>query len=138
MFKYVKFKKVNTGDTVLEFKEVGILGENVKINYFDVPIVSLESDSEDDINNLINAQDSQIECEEVSKDEFIELVKNSAQINRIKDIVKAKIAEKYSFADEIKLIKLSTDDPKRQEYEDYVNSCKDIGKELKEQIGYIK
>ena len=100
MFKYVSFKKVKTDDTVLEFQQKN---DKVKVHFFDVDVVSLESENEQDIDELISMQDKKIECKEITKEEFKTFVSKSAQIKRVnervnqsyKEAVKA-ITKKYS------------------------------------------
>ena len=110
--------------------------EDVKINCFDVNVVSIESENEIAINNLILSQDKKINCQIISKDEFKELVKDSAQIERIRTIVKERIASKYLYADEIAMIKKDENDSKRLDYETFVAECISKGDELKALVGY--
>lgn len=133
MFVYVEFTKVTDEFTTYEFRGGS---EDVKVNYFDVNVVSIQSDSEDAIYELIASQDEKISCKEISQDEFRELVSNSAQLNRIRTIVKERIASTYSFADEIAMMKRDENDAKRVEYEVFVEECKLVGGNLKALIGY--
>lgn len=133
MFVYVKFEKVSDEFTTYEFRGGN---EDVKINCFDVNVVSIESENEIAINNLILSQDKKINCQIISKDEFKELVKDSAQIERIRTIVKERIASKYSYADEIAMIKKDENDSKRLDYETFVAECISKGDELKALVGY--
>ena len=124
MFVYVGYEKVSDEFTTYEFRGGN---EDVKVNYFDVNVVSIESENEVAINNLILSQDKKINCQIISKDEFKELVKDSAQIERIRTIVKERIASKYSYADEIAMMKRGETYSKRLEYEIYIEECKLIG-----------
>ena len=133
MFVYVKFEKVSDELTTYEFRGGN---EDVKVNYFDVNVVSIESENEIAINNLILSQDKKINCQIISKDEFKELVKDSAQIERIRTIVKERIASKYSYADEIAMMKRDETDSKRLDYETFVAECISKGDELKALVGY--
>ena len=133
MFVYVKFEKVSDEFTTYEFRGGN---EDVKVNCFDVNVVSIESENEIAINNLILSQDKKINCQIISKDEFKELVKDSAQIERIRTIVKERIASKYSYADEIAMIKKDENDSKRLDYETFVAECISKGDELKALVGY--
>lgn len=133
MFVYVGYEKVSDEFTTYEFRGGN---EDVKVNYFDVNVVSIESENEIAINNLILSQDKKINCQIISKDEFKELVKDSAQIERIRTIVKERIASKYSYADEIAMMKRDVTDAKRLEYEIYIEECKLIGENLKNIVGY--
>ena len=133
MFVYVKFEKVSDEFTTYEFRGGN---EDVKVNYFDVNVVSIESENEIAINNLILSQDKKINCQIISKDEFKELVKDSAQIERIRTIVKERIASKYSYADEIAMMKRDETDSKRLDYETFVAECISKGDELKALVGY--
>ena len=87
MFKYVEFEKVETEFTVLEFR-----GQNdkVKVNHFDVDVVSLEGETESDIDTLISSQ--AIDCKIITQDEFKAIVINTTQFSRIKK----QVDEKYS------------------------------------------
>lgn len=133
MFKYVRFEKVETEFTVLEFRG----GDNVVVvNYFDVPVVSIKSLDAALIDALVAAQDPLIKCQVINQAEFIELVRESAQLKRIRDIVKQKIANSYDVADEIAISKRDIADAKRVDYEAYVFECVTYGNALKLEIGY--
>lgn len=133
MFKYVKFEKVTDDVTTYEFRGGN---EDVKVNYFDVAVVSIESENEIAINELIASQAPQINCQEITKEEFKELVKDSGQLKRIRKIVKEKIALKYSIEDELALIKKDTSDAEMLQYELHIKECIDLGNSLKQDIGY--
>jgi hypothetical protein len=133
MFKYVKFTKVETEYTVLEFRGQN---EDVKVNHFDVDVVSVEAENQADIDALIASQPDEINCEYITHDEFKALVANSMQLERIRDRVKEKIAKKYDVADEIAMSKRDATDKKRVAYETYIAECVDYGNHLKSKIGY--
>ena len=133
MFKYIEFEKVETEFTVLEFR---CGSEDLKVNFFDVDVVSLEGE-ESDIDTLVNTQDARIMCEEISHEEFKTLVNESAQLNRIRDVVKENIAKKYTLADEIAMMKRDDSDEKKVAYEAYVIACRILGDDLKKEIGYL-
>ena len=137
MFKYVKFVKVETEHTVLEFRGDR---EDVKVNHFSSDeldyVVSIESENESSINELVSTQDEAINCVFITHAEFKELVAESLQLKRIREVVATEIAKRYSFADEIAMSKRAVDDVKRVEYEAYVAQCVALGQELKLEIGY--
>lgn len=83
MFRYVKYKKVETPHTTLEFRGGN---EEVQVTCFD-GFVAIKSDSEDAINALINSQDDTIECEEITQDEFKALFVTTSRFVRIKQRV---------------------------------------------------
>ena len=140
MFKYVKCKKVKTEHTVLEFK---LLGDSEGIELFnfagledkDLCVVSLKGDDAK-IDEIIKKQPGEIECKVIDYEEFRNLVKNSEQINRIREIVRDEIAKKYTLADEIALNRLDDLDSKKQDYLNYVNECRAKGEKLKKEMGY--
>jgi len=140
MFKYVKCKKVKTEHTVLEFKLIGE-SDNVELFNFtglddkELCVVSLKGD-ETKIDKIIKNQPGEIECEVIDYEKFRKLVKNSVQINRIREIVRDKIAKKYTLADEIALNRLNDLDSKKQDYLNYVNECRATGEKLKKELGY--
>ena len=132
MFKYKKYERVETATTVLEFRG----GDDaVKVNYFDTNVVSLQGD-EADIDALVKQQPAEIKCTAITQEEFKEIVTDSAQLNRIREVVASAVAKKYSFADEMALSKRAVDDVKRVAYDAYVSECILIGHELKSNIGY--
>jgi hypothetical protein len=124
---------VETIDTVLEFRGGS---EEVKVNHFDVDVVSIESESESNIDALVSSQDTRIGCEYITHDEFKELVRDSLQLCRIREVVATEIAKKYSVADEIAMIKRDASDEKRVAYETYVKECVAVGNTLKSEVGY--
>jgi len=139
MVKYVKYNKVETENTVLEFRGgsedlvvTNFTGEEIK----DFSVVSISSENEDLIDELISNQPSEISCEVIEKDDFKSVVKYSDQINRIRQQVKNKIAKRYDVADELAIGKLEDDNDKKTAYQDYVDECIAFGKKLKADIGY--
>ena len=132
MFKYIKFTKVETADTVLEFRG----GDDVvKANYFDSGVVSLKG-SKIDIEALVSLQPKEISCTVITKAEFKILVSDSAQLKRIRSVVKSEISKKYDIADEIAIQKRVPTDAKRIAYEAHVAKCIADGQSLKSGIGY--
>lgn len=83
MFKYVRFEEVQD-----EYSKVTFLqkNEDVKVNFFDKPIVSIEADDENLIDELISFQDERINCIEITKDEFRQIFKLTSQYQRILDV----------------------------------------------------
>jgi len=133
MVIYVKYKRVQTQNSVLEFRATD---DAVEVHHFDGKVVSLISENQDAIGDLIATQAKEIECTEIDYDTFKEIVKDSDQIKRINTQVKAMIAKKYDFADEIAMSKKAVDDEKKIAYEEYVSQCIAYGDKLKEAIGY--
>jgi len=132
MFKYVKYTKVTDEFTTHEFRGGD---ELVKVNHFDVDVVSIEGASAD-VDALIAKGEAVINCVEVTQAEFKVLVTDSSQLKRIREVVATEIAKKYSIADEFGMAKRAVDDTKRVAYEAYVAECISIGKAIKTKIGY--
>lgn len=133
MFKYVKFIEVKTEHTVLTFRGGD---DTVKVNYFNVNAVSIVANNEDDIEVLVKNQALEIEVLYISQDEFKTLVANSLQLERIRDVVKEKIALKYDNSDEIAMDRKADDDVKKVAYKEYIQECLAYGYTLKAEIGY--
>ena len=138
MVKYVEYTKVNTKHTVLEFRGGS---ENVVVTNFTgenmfSSVVSVASDDEAKIDELIALQPTEINCTVLTKGEFKTIAKDSDQLNNIRRIVKSEIAKKYDLSDEIALNRLADDEVKKADYETYVTSCVSIGRALKAEIGY--
>ena len=133
MFKYIKFNKVTGEFTIHEFRGGD---DKVKVNHFDVDVVSLEAESEADIDALVSSQVAEIACETITQDEFKTMVANSSQLKRIRQVVKGEIAKVYDSADEIAMSKRADDDSKRVRYEEHVQKSLSVGYALKMEIGY--
>jgi hypothetical protein len=100
-----------------------------KVHYFDGLVVSVEDE-------VLQEQHEGINATEITQAEFVELVKNSTQIKAIRDMVAREIAKRYSYADEIAMLKRADTDPKKLAYEAYVAECKALGDEAKAKLGY--
>ena len=133
MFKYVNFTRVETDKTVLKFRGGD---EDVKVFHFDGDVVSISSEDETKIDELIASQDEQINCTELTKDEFKAKVSDTRQLNCIRDLVAMNIAKKYTLADEIALGKRVDTDEKKIAYDAYVAECVAKGTASKEVMGY--
>jgi len=88
MFKYIKYTSKKQDNTTLTFRGGD---EDVKVNYFNIDVVSVESAEEGKIDALVDAQPSDINCEEISKDEFKTLVENTPQVIRVRNRVRTTI-----------------------------------------------
>jgi len=135
MVKYLKYDIIKTPETILEFRDTT---DATQVNRFTgVPdtVVSVVGD-EEEIAKLIAAQHKEINVQEIGKAEFQTAVADSDQIAEINRQVKALIAKRYDTADEIAMLKRSTDDPKRVDYEAYVTDCLIYGDAIKANIGY--
>ncbi|MBE0498584.1 MAG: hypothetical protein IBX43_05005 [Campylobacterales bacterium] len=82
--KYVSFQKVQAEHTVLEFRGGS---ETVKVNYFDVPAVSIEAGTEEEITALIASQSAEIMCAYLTQADFYLLVKETAQMKRALQVI---------------------------------------------------
>lgn len=90
MFKYVKFKRVADDVTTYEFRGGS---SDVKINHFNIDVVSIESEIESDIDDLVASQDESINCEFITREEFEDLVKTTIQYLRILEVVEEKFSQ---------------------------------------------
>jgi hypothetical protein len=135
MFKYVKFNKVETEYTVLQFNGNPV-DDDIQVFQFDVPVVSVKCEDTAKIDALIASQDTRIDCKIIDKTEFKELVSNSAQINRCRTICKEHIAKKYDFADELAMINKDSSDAKVIKYKAHKAECLAICNGLKAEVGY--
>lgn len=133
MFKYVKYTKVADEFTTHSFRGAG---EELKVNHFNVSVVSIESEDEAILEEVIVSQDEKINCIEIDHAEFKELVGDSLQIERIRKVVAERIASKYTYADEIAMLRRDDTDAKKIEYVAFVNESIAIGSELKSLVGY--
>lgn len=133
MFKYLMFTVVAN-----EFTKLGFVGsvEGVEVHRFDKNVVALKSDEEAKIDELIAMQPTETNCVEITQAEFRDVVIDSLQLARIRQVVKEKIAKKYDVADEVSLMKKNATDTKRIVYDAHVAECIALGDSLKAQIGY--
>ena len=131
MFKYIKFSKVKDEFTTHEFRGGD---DTVEVYNFD-GVVSLRG-LKADIDALIASQETVINCTEITQADFKALVRDSSQLNRIRQRVANKIAEKYTISEELAVRSRAADDAKRVAYESYVSDCVKFGQSLKADIGY--
>ena len=77
------------------------------------------------------------ECEvsEVTFEEIESELKQSRMYHDIDEIVKTMIHNRYTLDDEIKLIKMGVEHPEYIEYQAFVNSCREIGRNMKIERG---
>ena len=133
MFEYVKYNKVEDEFTTHEFRG----GDNdVIVNIFDGGVASIKCDDGAKVDELIAKQNPLIGVAKITQDEFKALVKDSNQLKVIRESVARKVALKYSYADEIAMLKRSDDDVKKIAYAQYVAECVSYGAGLKMEIGY--
>jgi len=92
MFKYVAYRKVPTEHTVLSFTGATDDNKGIKVHRFSVDVVSIESDDETKIDELIASQPEEIGCTVITLDEFKTAVESSAQVKRIYDVSALKLS----------------------------------------------
>lgn len=132
MFVYVKYNEVNTGETTLTFNEIGTAVEVKKIQKgFSV----LKSENLTDINTLIDAQDVAIEVSQISKELFVEAVKDSETVKAIDAAVGMRIREKYTLDDELSMAYKADDSISKVEFLVYRQEQVNIAKEQKAEVG---
>ena len=132
MFVYVKYNEVNTGETTLTFNEIGTAVEVKKIQKgFSV----LKSENLIDINTLIDAQDVAIEVSQISKELFVEAVKDSETVKAIDAAVGMRIREKYTLDDELSMAYKADDSISKVEFLVYRQEQVNIAKEQKAEVG---
>ena len=132
MFVYVKYNEVNTGETTLTFNEIGTAVEVKKIQKgFSV----LKSENLTDINTLIDAQDVAIEVSQISKELFVEAVKDSETVKAIDAAVGMRIREKYTLDDELSMAYKADDSISKVEFLAYRQEQVNIAKEQKAELG---
>ena len=89
MFKYIAYKRVDTGTTVLEFRGKD---DAAKVHHFDGDVVAVEYTEEVVFSALMSAQPAEILATEITLDEFKTAVANSAQVLRIREIAAGEFA----------------------------------------------
>ena len=84
---------------------------------------------------LLIQQHPECEVVEVSFQEIESELKQSRMYHDIDEIVKTMIHNRYTMDDEIKLIKMGVEHPEYIEYQAFVNSCREIGRNMKIERG---
>ena len=92
----------------------------------------------DDAQEFLTQQHPECEVTEVTFAEIESELKSCRLYHDIDDIVKTMIHNKYTLADEIKLIKMGIEHPEYIEYQAFVNSCREIGMNMKIERGLRK
>lgn len=132
MFIYVKYNEINTGETTLTFNEVGTVVEVKKIAK---GFAVLKAENLSDINAIIDAQDSQIEVSQISKELFLDSVKDSEIVKAIDAAVSMRIREKYTLDDELSMNYKADDDAEKIAFLAFRTEQIQIGREQKAELG---
>lgn len=135
MFTYVQFNPVATEDTVLTLRVVGVFDGEVHL--YDTNVAAIETVTESEAAALIASQPADIGCSVIDSAAFKAAAGESSQIQCIRQFVASRIAQRYTFADEIAIQRRAVDDPKRVAYEAYVAECVAYGDGLKAAMGYL-
>lgn len=131
MFKYIKYSEIDTGETTLTFNEVGTTVEVKKIKK---GFVVLKAENLEDINAVIDAQDPQIEVSQISKELFVDSVKDAEIVKAIDAAVGMRIRAKYTLDDELSMA-YKTDSISKIEFLAFRQEQINIAKEQKAELG---
>jgi len=126
--KYFRYKTVVKDFTTLE---PVIPPEVTSIRYNDTLIGVDIQDTQEFLTN----QHPECEVTEVTFAEIESELKSCRLYHDIDDIVKTMIHNRYTMDDEIKLIKMGIEHPEYIEYQAFVNSCREIGRNMKIERG---
>ena len=132
MFVYVKYNEVNTGETTLTFNEIGTA---VEVKRIDKGYAVLKAENLTDINTLIDAQDTAIEVSQISKELFVDAVKDSEIVKAIDAAVGLRIREKYTLDDELSMAYKSETSNSKIAFLEFRAEQIAIAKEQKEELG---
>ena len=89
----------------------------------------------EDSKEFLENQRTECEVTEVTFEEIVSELKSCRQYHDIDEIVKTMIHNRYTMDDEIKLIKMGVEHPECVEYQAFVNSCREIGRNMKVERG---
>lgn len=132
MFVYVKYNEVNTGETTLTFIEVGT---TVEVKRLGKGFAVLKAENLSDINEVIDAQDSQIEVSQISKELFLDSVKDSEIVKAIDAAVGMRIREKYTLDDELSMNYKADDNAEKVQFLEFRQEQIQIGRDQKAELG---
>ena len=132
MFVYVKFNEINTGATTLTFNEVGV---KVEVKKIAKGYAVLKADNLADINEVIDAQDAQIEVSQISKELFVDATKDAEIVKAIDAAVGMRIRERYSLDDELSMNYKADDSSSKIAFLAYRDEQIAICKEQKAELG---
>lgn len=132
MFVYVKFNEVNTGETTLTFIEVGT---TVEVKRLGKGFAVLKAENLSDINEVIDAQDSQIEVSQISKELFLDSVKDSETIKAIDAAVGLRIRERYTLDEELSMAYKPETSSSKIAFLEFRQEQINIAKEQKAELG---
>lgn len=132
MFVYVKYNEVNTGETTLTFIEVGT---TVEVKRLGKGFAVLKAENLSDINEVIDAQDSQIEVSQISKELFLDSVKDSETIKAIDAAVGLRIRERYTLDEELSMAYKPETSSSKIAFLEFRQEQINIAKEQKAELG---
>ena len=129
---YVKYSEINTGATTLTFNEVGV---KVEVKRIAKGYAVLKADELVDINDVIDAQDSQIQVSQISKELFVAATKDAEIVKAIDNSVGMRIREVYSLDDELSMAYKADDSSTKIAFLAYRDEQIAICKEQKAELG---
>ena len=132
MFVYVKYHEINTGATTLTFNEFGV---KVEVKKIAKGYAILKADNLADINEVIDAQDAQIEVSQISKELFVDATKDSETVKAIDAAVGMRIRAKYSLGDVLSMAYKSAESSSKIAFMEFRTEQIAIAKEQKEELG---
>jgi len=126
--KYFRFKNVVKNFTTLTIQvSVGVESFLYSETLAGVKIEDLEE--------FLTQQHPECEVTEVTFEEIVSELKSCRQYHDIDEIVKTMVHNRYTLDDEIKMLKLDKADPVYIEYQAFVDSCREIGRNMKGERG---
>ena len=126
--KYFLYRKALKDFTTLE----PVISPNVESVRYSDSLIGVDIE---DTQEFLEQQHSECEVTEVTFQEIESELKQSRMYHDIDEIVKTMIHNRYSFDDEIKLIKMGVEHPEYVEYQAFINSCRAIGRNMKIERG---
>ena len=128
--KYFSFKTVTDQFTT---KSIVIPDGTIAFQYND----NLAGVDIEESQKFIEVQHPECEVTEMLFIEIEQTIKESRMYHDMNKIIQTLIADRYSIADEIKMLKLAVDDSERVKYQNYVDECRSVGRALKIEKGLI-
>jgi len=128
---YVKHKELKDEYTTISFVSSK---ESVKVNRIDTGYITLVG-SKSAVNELIAAQDARIEVVIISKEQFLEEMKDSHILRVIDEATGLRIRERYTVEQELSMLHKKSDDPEKIEYLAFREEQLEVGRAQKNELG---
>lgn len=132
VYSYIKFTEIDNGETTLTFNEIG---SKVEVKVLKKGFAVLKGDSQNDINELIDSQRSEISSTQIPKELFMAEIIDCEAIKAIDEATGLRIRNRYSINDELAMNYKDENHPEKIEFLRFRDEQIRISRDQKQELG---